>query len=143
MLFLFIGTITVTSKNITMIGQVLSGEWCDIIRFCDWLKNDMQISVASLFLAHPKVPFTDGGITLIQNAMEASLQRGQDVGGIAATTYDEDGNESLGYQVSVPDAGSVSDSDKVARILNNCKFTAKVTGAIHFANIKGSLSYSL
>ena len=134
---------TIGSKNITMIGQVLSGEWCDIIRFCDWLKNDMQISVASLFLAHPKIPYTDGGISLIQNAMESSLQKGQDVGGIAATTYDEDGNESLGYQVFVPEAGSVSDPDKVARVLSNCKFTAKLTGAIHFANIKGSLSYSL
>lgn len=134
---------TIGGKSITMIGQVLSGEWCDIIRFCDWQKNDMKISVASLFLAHPKIPFTDGGITLIQNAMEASLQKGQDVGGIAATTYDEDGNESLGYQVSVPDAGSVSDSDKIARVLNNCKFTAKVTGAIHFTDMKGSLTYSL
>ena len=134
---------TAGGKNITMLGQVLTGEWCDIIRFRDWQKNDMQVSVASLFLSQPKIPFTDGGISLIQNAMEASLQRGQDVGGIAETSYDEDGNESLGYQVFVPEADSVSDTDKAARELTNCKFIAKLTGAVHFVEINGSLAYSL
>lgn len=134
---------TIGGKNITMIGQVLSGEWCDIIRFRDWLKNDMQVSVASLFLANAKIPFTDGGISLVQNAMEASLQRGQDIGGIAETTYDNEGNELLGYQVIVPPASNVSDSDKKARKLSNCKFVARLTGAIHFAELKGSLTYSL
>lgn len=134
---------TIGGKNVTMIGQVMSGEWCDIIRFRDWQKNDMQVAVASLFLAQPKIPFTDGGISLIQNAMEASLQRGQDAGGIAETTYDADGNESPGYIVSVPDAADVTDSQKAARELSNCKFTAKMTGAIHFVEIKGSLAYSI
>lgn len=134
---------TVGGKNVTMIGQVLSGEWCDIIRFRDWQKNDMQVAVASLFLAQPKIPFTDGGISLIQNAMEASLQRGQDAGGIAETSYDSEGNESPGYVVSVPIAADVTDTQKAARELRNCKFTAKLAGAIHFAEIRGTLAYSL
>lgn len=134
---------TIGGKNITMIGQVLTGEWCDIIRFRDWQKNDMQVAVASLFVTQSKIPFTDGGISLIQNAMEASLQRGQEVGGIAETSYDADGNESLGYQVYVPQAADISDTSKAARELPNCKFTAKLTGAVHFVEISGSLAYSL
>lgn len=134
---------TIGGRNTTMIGQVLSGEWCDIIRFRDWLKNDMQVAVASLFLSQPKIPYTDGGISLIHNAMEASLQRGQEAGGIAETTFDADGNESLGYQVFVPEAADVSDEAKASRALTNCKFTAKLTGAIHFVELKGSLAYSL
>lgn len=134
---------TVGSKNVTMIGQVLSGEWCDIIRFRDWQKNDMQVAVASLFLERPKVPFTDGGISLLQNAMEASLQRGQDAGGIVGTTYDSDGNESPGYIVSVPESADITDSQKAARELSNCKFKAKLAGAIHFAELEGSLAYSI
>lgn len=134
---------TIGGKNITMNGQVLTGEWCDIIRFRDWQKNDMQVAVASLFITQSKIPFTDGGISLIQNAMEASLQRGQEAGGIAETSYDADGNESLGYQVYVPQAADVSDTSKAARELPNCKFTAKLTGAVHFVEINGSLAYSL
>ncbi|MCC8014386.1 MAG: DUF3383 domain-containing protein [Eubacterium sp.] len=85
--------ITVGSKNVTMVGKVLADEWCDIIRFRDWLKNDMQVRIVSIFLALPKVPYTDNGITLIQNAMEDSLQKGQIVGGIAEAEYDEDGKQ--------------------------------------------------
>ena len=134
---------TIGSKNVTMIGKVLADEWMDIIRFRDWLKNDMQVAIATIFLELPKIPYTDGGISLIQNAMEASLQRGQIAGGIAEDEYDDDGNETLGYQTSVPSALDITDSEKASRELTDCKFTARLAGAIHSAEIKGSLAYSL
>lgn len=134
---------TVGSKNVTMIGKVLADEWCDIIRFRDWLKNDMQVRVASLFLALPKVPYTDGGISLVENAMEASLQTGQMNGGIAESEYDDEGVETPGYQISVPRSIDISATDKAARELTDCKFTARLAGAIHFAEITGSLAYAL
>lgn len=134
---------TVGSKYVTMNGMVLTGEWMDIIRFRDWLKNDMQVRVASLFLALPKVPYTDGGISLIENAMEASLQSGQIAGGICESEYDDEGNETPGYRISVPSSLDVSDSEKAARELTNCKFTARLAGAIHFVEITGSLAYSI
>jgi hypothetical protein len=134
---------TVGGKNISMIGKVLAGEWCDIIRFRDWLKNDMQVRVVNLFLTLPKVPFTDDGIALVQNAMEASLKSGQEKGGIADTEYDSDGNETPGYTVTVPLASSLSDSEKASRKLTGCTFKARLAGAIHFAELKGTLAYSL
>jgi hypothetical protein len=135
--------VTIGGKNISMIGKVLSGEWCDIIRFRDWLKNDMQVRVANLFLTLPKVPFTDEGISLVQNAMEASLKSGQEKGGICETEYDDEGNETLGYSVTVPTAASMSDSEKASRKLTGCTFNAKLAGAIHFVELKGTLAYSL
>lgn len=134
---------SIGGKTVSMIGKVMSGEWCDIIRFRDWLKNDMQVRVANLFLTLPKVPFTDEGIALIHNAMEASLQSGQDRGGICETEYDEAGNETLGYSVTVPTAGSISDTEKASRKLTGCTFKARLAGAIHFAELKGTLAYSL
>lgn len=131
------------NKKVTMVGKVLSGEWCDIIRFRDWLKNDMQVRAVNVFLSLPKVPFTDDGIALIQNAMEASLQSGQDKGGICKTEYDDEGNETLGYVVTVPKAASLSDSEKQNRKLSGCTFKARLAGAIHFAELKGTLAYSL
>ncbi len=134
---------TIGSKNVSMLGKVLAGEWCDIIRFRDWLKNEMQENISALFMSLPKIPYTDGGISLIKNAIVTTLQKGQDSGGIAETEYDDDGNENPGYQVTVPSASEISDTDKSNRTLSGCKFTARLSGAIHFAEITGSLAYSL
>lgn len=135
--------ITVGSKNISMNGKVMADEWADIIRFRDWLKNDMQVRVVNLFVTRPKVPYTDSGIALVQNQMIASLKSGQDVGGIAEDEFDEDGETIPGYTTSVPLAASLSASEKASRKLTKCKFKARLAGAIHFAEITGSLTYEL
>lgn len=135
--------ITVGSKNITMNGKVVGNEWADIIRFRDWLKNDMQVRVVNLFVTRPKVPYTDSGISLVQNQMIASLKAGQDAGGIAEEEFDEDGNSIPGYTTSVPLAASLSASEKASRKLTKCTFKARLAGAIHFAEINGSLTYEL
>ena len=135
--------IQVGNKNISMNGKVMAGEWADIIRFRDWLQNDMQVRVVNLFIVNPKIPYTDNGIALVQNQMIASLKAGQDAGGIAESEFDEDGNEIPGFQTSVPLAASLSASEKASRKLTKCKFKARLAGAIHFAEIKGSLTYTL
>ena len=135
--------ITVGNKNISMNGKVLAGEWADVIRFRDWLKNDMQVRVVNLFVTRPKVPYTDPGIGLVQNQMIASLKAGQDAGGIAPEEFDEDGNSIPGFTTSVPLASSLTASEKASRTLRNCKFSARLAGAIHFAELTGSLTYEL
>ena len=135
--------ITVGNKNITMNGKVVGDEWADIIRFRDWLKNDMQVRVVNLFITRPKVPYTDSGISLVQNQMIASLKAGQDAGGIAEEEFDEDGNSIPGYTTSVPLAASLSASEKASRRLTKCTFKARLAGAIHFAELTGSLTYEL
>ena len=135
--------ISVGNRNVTMEGKVLGDEWADIIRFRDWLKNDMQVRAANVFILNPKVPFTDNGIALIQNAMLASLKAGQDAGGIAEDEFDEDENLIPGYQTSVPMSATLSASERASRRLTNCKFKARLSGAIHFAELTGSLSYEI
>ena len=135
--------VTVGNKNITLGGKVLGGEWADIIRFRDWLKNDMQVRVVNAFIANAKIAYTDAGIGIMQNQMLASLKAGQDVGGIAEDEFDEDGNAIPGYSTSAPLSASIPESDKAARNLPNLKFKARLAGAIHFADIDGSLTYSI
>ena len=135
--------VKVGNKNITMNVKVIGDEWADVIRFRDWLKNDMQVRVVNLFITRPKVPYTDPGIALVQNQMIASLKAGQDAGGIAPTEYDEDGNEIPGFITSVLLSASLSASEKASRKLTKCKFTARLAGAIHFVEIKGTLTYEL
>ena len=127
-------------KNITLNGKTVGGEWIDIIRFRDWLKNDMQTRIYNALSSNSKVPYTNAGITLIENQMLASLTQGQAQGGIAETEYDAEGNEVPGFTTSVPKSASASDTDRASRTLKNCKFTARLAGAIHLAEISGNLA---
>lgn len=127
-------------KNITLNGKTLGGEWIDVVRFRDWLKNDMQKRIYNALSSNAKVPYTNSGITLIENQMIASLKQGQAQGGVAENEYDAEGVEILGFTTSVPKSANVSDADRAARTLKNCKFTARLAGAIHMAEISGHLA---
>lgn len=122
-------------------GNMLSGEWIDVIRFRDWLKNELQIRVFNSLKVNRKVPITDGGIGLIEGVMDATLKDGQDIGGIAPTEYDADDNPIYGYTVIVPRASDLTEAERKSRKLTGCKWTARLAGAIHAVEISGNLTF--
>lgn len=131
------------SRALTYDGKVLADEWIDVIRFRDWLKNDMQLRVVNLFVTNPKIPYTNQGIALIENQMIAALKAGQNYGGVANTEYDSNGTAIPGYVVQVPNAADLTADQRHSRVLTDCKFSARLAGAIHVVEIKGSLAYTL
>lgn len=132
------------SFAVTQGGKVAAGEWIDIIRFRDWLVQEVQINVTSVLInAYGKVPYTDKGIELIGAAIRKALDLGVARGGIAPAELDEDNKEIPSYVISLPRASAVSNNNKAKRILQDVKFTARLAGAIHLAEIKGNLAYSL
>lgn len=135
--------ITVGGKNITMGGTVLGDEWADIIRFRDWLKNDMQVRVVNAVIENAKIPFSDAGIAIYENQMLASLKAGQSIGGIAQEEYDSEGNIIPAYTTTVPLASSLTATEKSTRKISGLKFKARLAGAIHVADIDGTLSHGM
>lgn len=133
--------ISCANKDITLQGKVVGGEWIDVIRFRDWLKNEMQIKIFSLFVKYPKIPYLDSGITLVENQMRAALQNGQEAGGIAMTEFDENEEPVEGFTVTVPKAASLSSAERASRKLRNCRYTARLAGAIHMVEIQGNLVF--
>lgn len=127
--------------SITQNGKVAAGEWIDVIRFRDWLTEEIKVNVFNLLINRDKVPYTDAGIAAIEAAIRSALTLGQTRGGIAPTEYDDTGNKNLGFTVSVPLASTISPNQKAQRILNDVKFTARLAGAIHVVNITGNLTY--
>lgn len=123
-------------------GKVRSGEWIDVIRFRDWLKNDMQLRILNLLVKRPKVPYTDKGIGLVRNQMIASLKEGTRRGGIAEDQYNSNDELIPGFTTSVPLAADLSDTQRKSRTLENCTFSAILAGAIHVVKVNGSLVYS-
>ena len=128
-------------RNITMIGKTRGGEWADVIRGRDWLQNDMQLRLYNLLILNPKIPYTNSGIALVQNEMIASLKSAQTRGIVAETEFDEDGNKVPGFTVTVPNAMSLTATQKASRVLSDCRFSARLAGAIHVFRVDGTLTY--
>lgn len=133
--------VCIAKKNITQGGKVLGDEWIDTIRFRDWLKNKIQSNCYNVFIQNVKVPYTDAGIGLLENALISALKEGQANGGIAPDSYDEDGNKIPGYETSAPLASSLSAAQKKSRVLPNMKWSAYLAGAAHCVEISGTLGY--
>lgn len=129
---------------VTQNGRVAAGEWIDVIRFRDWLEEEIKINVVSAMInANGKLPFTDPGIQVIVAAMRQALDRGVARGGIAPPETDAQDRVIPSYRINAPLAANISFNDKANRILRDVNFTARLSGAIHVTEIKGSLSYSL
>ena len=125
---------------ITQGGKVAGGEWIDIIRFRDWLEEEIKVRVFRRLLDN-KVPYTDGGIAIIENEIRGALLLAQRRGGLAPTEYDEEGKEIPGFTVSVPLSANISANDKANRLLQDVTFKARPSGAIHLVEIAGTLTY--
>lgn len=132
--------ITVANKDVTQDGRTGSGEWVDVVRFMHWLVNEVQMGVFQFMVKNPKVAFNDGGITGIHNAVQSVLKGAQGKG-IDEDAYDEDGNVFQGFTVSVPRAYKISAAKKKMRKLEGVTFTARLSGAIHITEIRGTLEY--
>lgn len=127
--------------NITTGGKTLAGEWIDVIRFRDWIKNELQVSVFNILKVNRKVPYTDSGISLIEGAMESVLKKAQDIGGVSSTEYSADGAEIPGFTVSVPKTSGLDEATRKSRKLTSCEWTARLAGAIHIVEISGKLNF--
>lgn len=131
---------------ITQGGKVAAGEWIDVIRFRDWLAEQIKIDVVSALVnasANGKVSYTDGGIGIVTTAMRKALDLGVTRKGIAPEELDEEGRKIPSYTVTAPLSANVPFNDKANRVLNDVSFTARLAGAIHAVTIRGNLTYSL
>jgi hypothetical protein len=130
--------------GLTQYGTVASGEWIDIIRFRDWLKDRVQTGVVDVLAkADGKIPYTSAGIQVLVSAVRAALDAGVVAGGIAPKETDSSEVVLESYRVTYPSLSEIADSAKSRRLLEGVKFTARLAGAIHTTEITGVLSYSI
>lgn len=144
--------INITAKNgntfepfrnisITQNGLTAGGEWIDVIRFRDWLCEEIRTNTFNTFVDN-RIPYTDPGIAIIGQGLTKALDLGVRRGGIAPPAKDPDRDAIIpSYTISLPKAAEISVSDKAARKLNDVYFTARLAGAIHAVEISGTLTY--
>lgn len=114
-------------------GVVVSGEYIDIIRGIDWLESTMSANVFSLFIqaagSTGKVPFTDIGISQVEQRIQQSLDLGVSRGLLVRGSI----------VISMPKEVDVPQADKAARLLQGITWEAQLAGAIHKAKIRGTV----
>ena len=127
--------------NVFMGGKMIGDEWIDVIRFRDYLKNKMQVNCFNVLKLNRKVPYTNEGIALIKNAMDKTLADGQTIGGIAPDEFNDDNERVAGYTITVPNVFDLTETERKSRVLRNCKWTARLAGAIHKIELEGNLTF--
>lgn len=125
---------------ITQNGKVSGGEWIDVIRFRDWLCEEIKVTIFQQMVDN-RIPYTDPGIAIIRSRLQQALDRGVSRGGIAPAEVDIEGNLVPSYTIQVPLSMTISPNDKANRILRDVYFTARLAGAIHVVQIQGTLTY--
>lgn len=122
---------TIGGVEVTRDGKVASGEYIDVMIFCDWLESRMEERIYSRFVNLDKIPYTDAGLAIIETEIRAQLQEGIDAGGLAADPAPT---------VTVPRVSTVSSATKATRIAPTITFTGTLAGAVHKTTITGKVS---
>lgn len=122
---------TIAGLNVTQNGQVVGGEYIDIIRLIDWVVARMQEAIFANIVNLDKLPFTDAGLAIIQTAMKAVLDQAVANGGIASAQD---------YTITIPKAKDIPAADKAARRVTGIKFSFVAAGAVNKVRINGTVT---
>jgi len=120
----------VAGVNITQKGTMAGEEYIDVIRGIDWLTARIKERVFTRLINSPKIPFTNAGIAVIENAVREQLDIALDQDLIAPEPA---------YTVTVPDVLDTDELDRQNRQLKGVDFRARLAGAIHYVEIRGAV----
>jgi len=121
---------TVGGQNIFEEGFMCGGQFIDITVGIDWLKSTMQNNVFSLLVQNEKIPYTDIGAAIIENAVRQTLKQGDDDTGSGLIDH-------TSIVVSAAPVLSQPTADRANRIYRGINWSCRLAGAFHFIVIKG------
>lgn len=121
---------TLAGRDVTFNGKMANGEFIDVISGLDWVTAELQIQVGNALVSSDKIPFTNQGIAIIEQAIHCALSK--------AASMEIIDKESI--KIIVPDVNNMSETDRENRNLTGIKIEARLSGAIHKLKIQGTIS---
>ncbi|WP_367898824.1 DUF3383 family protein [Leptospira sp. WS58.C1] len=125
-------------------GTTTSGEFIDVIVGQDWVEDQLQTDLLSLFLNNEKIALDDSGIAQVEGVVRNVLKRAGDAGIVAraSSEYDLKLSDDKVYmsQVFVPRRADISVNDRANRELKGVRFVYYLAGAIHKVNVNGLIT---
>lgn len=131
--------VSIANFPMTMKGTMASGEFFDIMHGVDWLQAEIAYRVFGKLATLPKVPYTDAGMEILLNEVRLALKQAV-ANGLVAADFDDEGNLLEAFTVSAPSVLTQSQANRAARIAPSITFTARLAGAVHFAQINGTVT---
>ena len=114
-------------RDIFAEGRMVNSEFCDIIRFADFIEARMREEIYLTLVNSEKVPYTSSGFAIIEGRMRQVLQQGVTVGGL------------VDFSVTVPNPRNLPTNSRINRVAEDFEFTGTLAGAVHFVEIQGRL----
>jgi hypothetical protein len=111
-------------------GVVASGEYIDVMIGIDWIHARIQERVFNTLLNNRKIGYTSDGVAKIETEVRAVLAEATDRGILANDTP---------YVIKVPNVLALTPAQRNTRQLPAITFRARLAGAIHMAEIVGSV----
>ncbi|GAB6990857.1 DUF3383 family protein [Paenibacillus pini] len=128
--------VTKAGDNVTSEGKTVSGEYIDVIHAKQYVTYSIEYEVQKLLNKSPKIPYTSGGIAMIESTVKMVLQRCYNQGMIAS---DQD---NIGiYGTTFKPREDVNPTDRANREYNEGSFFFEIAGAIHTAKINGVIQF--
>lgn len=129
--------VTVGGVNVTLGGKVIGGEWVDVVLGIDWLNAriseaaaGIKISAANGGAASKKIPYTNGGVALLEESLIARLDRATKTGFLA---------DDPRFTVTAPRVQDLTSEQRASRVLPAIRWVANIAGAVHVSNFEGEL----
>lgn len=130
--------------NLLQQGYMADGSSLDEVLNLDMLKNDIRLNVMDLLARNRKIPQTEGGMTLIENVINAACDKHVNTGFIAPGVWkglrclDLEYGDYLpsGYLVQHELIDTQAQADRERRIAPPFYVCVKLAGAVEFVTIE-------
>lgn len=125
---------TVMGLNITQFGQMVGGQFIDITIGLDWLTANIQVSILNAIYSASqlgkKIPYTDNGSAVFQQAVKAVIDQGVVNGLISG---------SAPITITAPLVATIPASQRQARLGPPISFTCTLQGAQNSVIVNGTV----
>ena len=115
------------------------GNFIDNVMGADYITYQMRENLYEIFLANPKIGYTDAGFSIVAGGVYAALNRAVELHIIALDPDDGTGV----YTVTIPKRADATDEQARNRIMPNVEWEAQLEGAVHGVKVRGTLRVTL
>lgn len=119
---------------VTSEGTVMFGEYADIIDSIDYIRSEIEYQCQKVANKNKRIAYTNSGISMLETTVYNVLS---DAFGMGIIDEDEKGNGR--FSTSFLKKEECDENDRKKRIYDGGSFEFALRGAIHYANIKGTL----
>jgi len=115
------------------------GNFIDNVLGADYITYQMRENLYAIFLANPKIGYTDAGFAIVASGVYAALNRATQLEIIAK---DPDSKSGI-FNVVIPKRADATDEQARNRVMPNIEWEAQLEGAIHSVKVRGVLRVTL